>query len=113
MTPKIYLIVLKKVFPFADNYLRKSVAGYATLTNKDESIQIQEKNSMYVLFPIWIVSYDYEDQKHTLVMNGQTGKIVGKTPLSIGKVALWLGGISAASFTIIKIFSGISGGVWW
>lgn len=102
-----------KVFPFADNYLRKSVAGYATLTNKDESIQIQEKNSMYVLFPIWIVSYDYEDQKHTLVMNGQTGKIVGKTPLSIGKVALWLGGISAASFTIIKIFSGISGGVWW
>lgn len=102
-----------KVFPFADQHLKKSTTGYATLTNNDEAIQVREKNSMYVLFPIWIVSYDYENQKHTLVMNGQTSKIVGKTPLSFGKLALWLGGISAACFSFIKIISGLSGGVWW
>lgn len=102
-----------KVYPFANNHLQSSVAGYATLTGKDEVIDIKEKNSMYVLFPIWIVSYDYEDQKHTLVMNGQTGKIVGKAPLSIGKMAMWMGGLSAAAFTVIKIASGLMGGVWW
>lgn len=102
-----------KVQPYANNYLQSTVSTYATLTNKNDAIQTNKVNDMYVLFPIWIVSYDYEKHKHTLVMNGQTGKIVGKVPLSIGKMALWASAISAASFSVIKLIGFMGGGVWW
>lgn len=46
-------------------------------------------------------------------MNGQTGKIVGKPPISLGKVASWFGGIAAAAFVTLKIISYAVGGVLW
>ena len=32
-----------------------------------------------------MVYYDYDQSEHTFAMNGQTGKVVGKPPLSFGK----------------------------
>lgn len=47
-------------------------------------------------------------------MNGQTGKVVGKLPISKGKVAAWFAGISAASFLVMHAVSSwvLGGGLW-
>ena len=46
-------------------------------------------------------------------MNGQTGKVVGKPPLSIGKILTWFSGISVGMFLILTLISFITGGALW
>jgi len=42
----------------------------------------------YVLAPIWIANYKFNNEIYNFVVNGQTGKIAGKSPVSIPKVIL-------------------------
>lgn len=42
----------------------------------------------YLLLPVWISSYKYKDKIYQFMVNGQTGKVSGKTPLSIPKVII-------------------------
>jgi hypothetical protein len=48
-------------------------------------------------------------QDYTFTLNGQTGKLHGKLPISKGKMAKWFGIISGVSFAAIMAFSLIGG----
>lgn len=47
----------------------------------------------YLLLPIWISHFKYKDKVYQFMVNGQTGKVAGKTPLSIPKIILTTVGI--------------------
>lgn len=49
----------------------------------------------YLLLPIWISNYKYKNKVYQFMVNGQTGKVAGKTPISIPKVILATLGILA------------------
>lgn len=38
------------------------------------------KNSEYALFPAWFLTFRYQDDAFTILVNGQTGKVVGAVP---------------------------------
>lgn len=40
----------------------------------------------YVILPVWICIYKYNNKDYTFMVNGEKGKIVGKTPISPLKV---------------------------
>ncbi len=42
----------------------------------------------YLLLPIWISSFKYKDKIYHFMINGQTGKVSGDSPISAVKVAL-------------------------
>lgn len=42
----------------------------------------------YLLLPVWLSSYKYKDKIYNFMVNGQTGKVSGKTPISIPKVII-------------------------
>src|SRR4029453_14797334 len=42
----------------------------------------------HILVPVWLVSYHYGAQAYQIVVNGYTGAIAGKHPLSWIKIAL-------------------------
>lgn len=46
----------------------------------------------YLLLPIWISSFRYGDKTYQFMVNGQTGKVAGRTPIDKLKVALVVGG---------------------
>jgi predicted RNA-binding Zn-ribbon protein involved in translation (DUF1610 family) len=46
----------------------------------------------YLLLPIWISSYKYQDKVYQFMVNGQTGKVSGKIPISVPKVILTVAG---------------------
>ena len=62
------------------------------------------------LLPVWMVHYDYNNTGYTFAMNGQTGKVVGKPPISKGKVAAWFGGVAAVTLLTLKTVSWAMGG---
>lgn len=48
----------------------------------------------YLLLPIWVSNFMYNDKVYQFMVNGQTGKVYGKTPISVPKVVLTtIGGI--------------------
>lgn len=42
----------------------------------------------YVILPVWICIYKYNSKDYSFIVNGETGKVVGKNPVSPFKVAL-------------------------
>ena len=42
----------------------------------------------HLILPIWLATYTYQDKVYHFVVNGQTGKVSGKKPLSWIKIGL-------------------------
>lgn len=102
-----------KINQYVQSFIQSTMSGYSTITRKNEHINTKQVKGHYVLFPVWMVYYDFEQQEHTFAMNGQTGKVVGKPPISKRKVFTWYTGIAAALFAVFKVAGSLIGGVWW
>lgn len=66
--------------------IRDSVTGYATVTQETEQINLHRKSCEYALLPVWIYDFQYQGETYRFHVNGQTGKIIGKTPVAHNKV---------------------------
>ncbi|MCU9601537.1 TFIIB-type zinc ribbon-containing protein [Pallidibacillus thermolactis] len=102
--------VNEKIDSFIEDYIRSTVREYQTVNYRYKDIDTKKLKSYYVLLPVWMVVYDYEKSEYTFAMNGNTGKVVGKPPISWGKVASWFGGVSVASLFVFRIITLIMGG---
>ena len=83
---------------------RATVHGYTSVTTVDSAVNLQNGKARYALYPVWILNTDWNGQKFTFGINGQTGKVAGDLPMDKGKFWTWLVGVSgavaAASFAI-------------
>jgi DNA-directed RNA polymerase subunit RPC12/RpoP len=102
--------VKNRVNSYVDSYIRSTISGYSSVHFNRKDINIRKKRSDYSLMPVWMVCYDFRQAEHTFAMNGQTGKIVGKPPISAGKVAAWFFGVSGGSFLILRLVTLMLGG---
>ena len=57
----------------------------------------------YLMLPIWCSSFTYSGKIYQFMVNGQTGKVYGKTPVSVGKIILVVG----IGLLILAILCGI------
>ena len=63
----------------------------------------------YVMMPVWVLNYRYQNQNYAFTLNGQSGKLNGRLPISAGKVAKWFGIISGLSFAGLMAMAWIGG----
>lgn len=63
-----------------DNY-HYDVVGSLKITTNYSNITYK-----YVLIPVWIGNYTYNNKNYRYLVNGETGKLVGKAPTSVLKV---------------------------
>jgi len=107
---QLFSRVKSRIDNYVESYIRSTISQYNTTSYKNKNIDIRQKNAYYTLLPVWMVCYDYNKSEHIFAMNGQTGKVVGKPPLSYKKVAAWFAGIGAITFVLLKIVAWIIGG---
>jgi ribosomal protein S27AE len=62
----------------------------------------------YILVPVWMCNYEYKGKKYGFIMNGRSGKITGKTPVSPAKVSfvVFLGLAVIAGIALILHYFG-------
>ena len=81
-----------------------TVQGYTTVMPTATSIRLNNGRARYALLPVWILNTQWNGQKFTFAINGQTGKIVGDLPVDKGAYNKWLfgvaGAVSAAVFAL-------------
>ena len=57
-----------------------------------------------------MVNYNYKQKDYIFAMNGQTGKVVGKPPISSFKEKMWFSGLAVSIFALWKIIAAVMGG---
>ena len=80
----------------SEDLMRKTLSGYSTITTEYRNLQLQNRATDYALLPVWAYTYEYKGEFYQFHVNGQTGKIIGKAPVSKAKMF----GYSASVFGI-------------
>jgi hypothetical protein len=52
--------------------------------------RIYEVRWRHVLLPVWSLAYRYKKKNYPVLVNGQTGRVVGKAPYSVAKILLFI-----------------------
>lgn len=73
---------------FIIEYLKKDMSknGFSLPVLRTDGTNVRTEKADYILLPVWIVSYNYKGEDIQFLMNGQTGKVVGKAPRSYPKI---------------------------
>lgn len=78
-----------------------TVQGYSSVVPVSSNIHLQNGRARYALYPVWILNTQWNGQKFTFGINGQTGKIAGDLPMDKGAFRRWLFGVSAAVAAVV------------
>ncbi|HBA70135.1 MAG TPA: hypothetical protein DCZ40_12380 [Lachnospiraceae bacterium] len=96
-----------KVQKDADSLLMETLGGYTSLVPEHKNIRLDRKDVSYTLLPVWRYLYKYQGKDYPFYVNGQTGKVIGATPVSRKKVIVYSGTVLAAVWTALAFFIGI------
>lgn len=75
------------------------VYGIKRIQNYNE--KIQDTQSKYTMLPVWLLNVEHKGKEYLFAINGETGKIVGKLPMSVSKLLGMAALAFVASFTVI------------
>lgn len=100
----------KKAEKFTEEYMINSISGYEELAIDEKKYEIGMSSVKYILLPVWLVIYDYNNKEYVFAMNGETGKIACEPPKSWGKIGTGAALIALAIFLTLRIITMILGG---
>jgi len=111
-----YSVDLKTGWETAKERLSTLIAkGIETQINADEVAQLRFKTAYnskeykHILLPLWFSSFNYKKKTYGYMINGQTGRVDGKSPLSPWKVTALVAGILALiglGYFLISMYTG-------
>lgn len=84
-----------KIDTAIDGLIRNSISGYATVTKNFMDVDHKKKRVQYALLPVWEYIYRFQGEDFKFHVNGETGKVVGRTPVDKSKVVFFSGTVFA------------------
>jgi len=85
--------------------LKETIIGYSTYNVVSSNMNINLKDSNYILLPVWMLNINYRGKVRKFAMNGQTGKMVGDIPIAPSKAISTSLVIFIVSFIILLILN--------
>ena len=64
---------------FADAALKDVSAGNKRIVERSPSIEV-DADMKYAMLPAWFITFDYKNKHHTILVNGDNGKVVCALP---------------------------------
>ena len=89
--------------------LEDTVVGYGAITGQQLHLDSESYDWQYALMPAWMMTYRYKDELYYFAMNGQTGKIAGRVPVSTKKINRLAGIIAGVGL----VLGALMGGMMW
>lgn len=94
---------------FAYEETRATIHGYDEVGSVHSSSDAQKERAEYAMLPVWILNYQYKNKDCMITLNGQTGRLIGKLPISSVKVAAIFICLTAIIFLFILLLGGVIG----
>lgn len=89
---------IAKVKKSLDSIIRSSITGYNSVSG-NTTVSANQKKVRYTLMPVWEYVFKFQGKDYKIHVNGQTGKVIGKTPVDKGLVVAY----GATVFGIVTI----------
>ena len=89
-----------------ENGIEKTVTDRFNADHVDEvkfDTKYDKTTYKYLLLPVWMSAFTYKDKVYRFLVNGQTGKVGGKTPVSALRVVLTIAVIVAVIVGLILL----------
>ena len=87
--------------------MQASLGEYNRVRPVRNDLQLSRNGVRYALMPVWQYLYQYRGQTYQYHVNGQTGKVIGTTPVSRGKVLSYaasvLAAVTAACYMVVWV----------
>ena len=80
-----------------------TIEGYSSHRITGKHIHFEKVGVKYALLPVWMLHTKWQNQDYLFAMNGQTGKLIGDLPVSKGKFAAWMAGISLPLMALLTL----------
>lgn len=97
VTPEIR----RQVSGYAEAMLRGTVKGYTSTNLGSAHVHFDRMGFHYVLFPAWFLTYRYREKLYYFAVNGQNGRSAGELPISMKKLFLAGGILTACVFLFL------------
>jgi len=101
----------EKAIKSVNTLINDSISGYSSVTRTDGNVSLNNDNTAYALLPVWVYKYSWAGKEYVYYVNGQTGKVIGTTPISALKVVIF--GIAKAGLVwgLVELLSRLFGGL--
>lgn len=99
----------EKVKRDSESILNDSITGYTTNVTVSKSIDLMSRKTYFALMPVWVYKYNFQGKDYLYYVNGQTGKVIGKTPTDRKKALLYSGTVAVMAGMICQCISWILG----
>lgn len=96
---------LSRINDYAAKKFKQTISQYQHFTPRLEEYAPQSISDEYVLMPIYLLNNKFKGQDHLFIVNGQTGKVVGQTPISKAKQALFAAALFLG-FSLLGVIGG-------
>lgn len=97
----------ERIFTAADAEIRSMASAYTSLHNVRTAVNYNSQKYSYVLLPVWFLNYTYKGEDYEYAMNGQTGVVFGKLPISPIKKFFFSAGAIVGSLLSITVIGGL------
>ena len=75
-----------------EDSLRDTVLGFHQCNVQSRKVKLHRGKIHYALLPVWMLNVTWNEERYLFAINGQTGRTVGRLPVSGGRaLALFLG----------------------
>ncbi|MBR6727016.1 MAG: TFIIB-type zinc ribbon-containing protein [Clostridia bacterium] len=99
--------VRQRMLGYTQTLLRNTIVGYATVSAEMPQLYTHRIHWDYTLMPIWLLNYNRKGKTYTYAMNGFTGKVYGRVPVSGGKLALLGSVVGLLSGAVIGLLAAL------
>ena len=91
----------------------RAQASTSRIRNFSMNLDFSDESWRYILLPVYLANYTYEQKNYQVIINGQTGAIAGQRPVDWLKVWLAVAGMLAPGLIlgIIGLITLIFGGL--
>lgn len=99
----------KKARDDASSLMKESISGYNSVMPEVDDCTCSTSDEKYAFLPVWNYTYRFRGKDYFFRLNGQTGKLVGKAPISVGKMVAYAATLFASITAIGALINGILG----
>lgn len=86
-------VMRQRVEAYVQQRLMETAGGYSTFIPTHRNVSLTDILPEYVLLPVYLLTNTYKNKNHAFIVNGQTGKVVGETPISTVKQIAFAAGL--------------------
>ncbi|WP_139904716.1 DNA helicase PriA [Clostridium thermarum] len=98
-------VMKERVEKYIEDKLRTTVSGYSSYNMRNKQVMLMDTTEDYCMLPVYLLINKYKGKEHVFIVNGQTGKVVGDTPISFKKQLLFGLAVYTAVW-LVAVFGG-------